>query len=53
MSELKTEYFDNGNRKSEQYYKDGKQEGKWTEWDENGKKVLEENYKNGQKVEEE
>jgi antitoxin component YwqK of YwqJK toxin-antitoxin module len=35
---LNTEYFENGQIKSEQNYKDGIKDGKFTEWFDNGKK---------------
>jgi antitoxin component YwqK of YwqJK toxin-antitoxin module len=41
------EYYDNGQKKSEWHYKDGKPDGLWTEWHENGKKLKERHYKNG------
>ena len=47
MSELKTEYWDNGNKKSEQYYKDGKLHGNCTHWYEDGQKSYEGNWKDG------
>jgi antitoxin component YwqK of YwqJK toxin-antitoxin module len=34
-------------KKSEGYFKDGKKDGKWTEWNKDGQKQSEENYKDG------
>ncbi len=39
--------YDNGQKKSEANYKDGKQDGLITIWDENGQKLSETNYKDG------
>jgi len=44
---VKTEYWDNGQKSSEENYKDGKKDGVWTQWFENGQKESEENFKNG------
>ena len=44
--ELKKEYWDNGNLKSETHYKKGKQEGLQTSWHENGRKKSNAYYKN-------
>ena len=44
---LKTEYHNNGQKKSEIHYKDGKEEGLWTGWFQNGQKTFEGNDKNG------
>jgi len=41
-----TEWDENGRIQSEENYKDGKRDGKWTEWL-NGKKLIERNYKDG------
>ena len=41
------EYYENGNKKSESHYTDGKLEGLWTRWYDNGKKWTEAHYKNG------
>ena len=40
-------YYENGQKKGEGNYKEGKQDGLWTWWDENGKKKREGNYKEG------
>ncbi len=40
-------YHENGQKSDERTYKDGKRDGKWTEWDENGQKESEFNYKDG------
>jgi antitoxin component YwqK of YwqJK toxin-antitoxin module len=45
---LKTEYYDNGQKKSEENYKDGKLV-KETYWYENGQKKYEINYKDGER----
>ena len=39
-----TEYYENGNKKSESVYYFSKPTGKWTEWDEAGKIIKEENH---------
>ena len=39
--------YNNGNKKLEGSYKNGKKNGKWTVWYENGQKWSEINYKNG------
>jgi antitoxin component YwqK of YwqJK toxin-antitoxin module len=39
--------FDNGQKQKEGSYKNGKYDGKWTEWRENGQIEAELNYKNG------
>jgi antitoxin component YwqK of YwqJK toxin-antitoxin module len=36
---------ENGKKKSEEHYKDGKKEGRWTWWYENGQKECEGFYK--------
>ncbi len=46
---LYTSYWDNGQKKNEGNYKDGKKEGKWTGWHHDGSKNTEENYKKGKK----
>ena len=45
--ETKYSYYENGQKKWEENYKDGKLDGKYTAWDENGQKKWEENYKDG------
>ena len=42
--------YENGQKKVEGKLKDGKEDGKWTEWYENGQKKIEENYKDGRQV---
>ena len=42
-----TEYYENGQKRSEVTYKDGKEDGKWTRWHENGQKSSEGTYKDG------
>ena len=41
--------YENGQKKSEGKFKDGKKEGKWTEWYGNGQIWSEGNYKDGKK----
>ena len=41
------EYYENGKKKSEGHFKDGKKDGLWTRWHKNGQKEYEEHYKNG------
>ena len=41
------EYYENGQKKSETHYKDGKPEGLLTGWYENGQKKSETQYENG------
>ena len=43
-------YYDNGQKKSERYYKNGKPDGLNTAWYENGQKELESHYKDGKRV---
>ena len=47
ISKTEWNWYKNGQKKSEQTYKDGKKDGLWTGWYENGQKWYEENYKNG------
>ena len=42
-----TYYYENGQKRREEYYKDGKFHGLWTEWHKNGQKSREENWKDG------
>ena len=42
--------YENGQKKIEGNYKDGKKDGKWTEWYENGQIKSERNYKDGVQV---
>ena len=44
---LEQEWYDNGNKKLEGKYKDGKKEGKWIYWWKNGDKLYESEYKDG------
>ena len=44
---LHAEYYNNGNKKSEGNYKDGKKSGKWMSWHKNGLRKYEVNYKDG------
>jgi len=41
------EYYENGQKSSEETYKDGKEDGKWTGWHKNGQKKSEGTYKDG------
>ena len=43
-------YYDNGQKKVEKHYKDGKLDGLWTHWYENGQKRSVDNYKDGEFV---
>jgi hypothetical protein len=43
------EKWDNGQKKKEEHYRDGKLDGLWTIWYENGQKDEEGNYKNRRK----
>jgi len=42
--------YDDGKKKEEGTYKDGKKDGKWTEWKVNGQKWKEVHYKDGQRI---
>ena len=42
--------YENGQKKVEGSYKDGKADGKWTKWYEDGQKLNERNYKDGVEV---
>jgi len=46
-AETKTKFYENGQKKSETNYKDGKKHGLMTEWHENGQKKAEGNAKEG------
>ena len=41
------ELYDNGQKKSEGTYKDGKEDGLWTGWYDNGQKEIEGTFKDG------
>ena len=43
--ETKTDYYENGQIRTEANYKDGKVDGKWTWWHANNQKSEERNYK--------
>jgi len=43
-------YFENGQKRKEEKYKDGKEHGLWTSWYENGKKKDERAYKEGKEL---
>ena len=45
---LKTEWYENGQKKREETYKDGKPDGLWTWWYENGQKKCEGTYRDGE-----
>jgi hypothetical protein len=47
--EVKVEYYDNGNKKSETHYKDGELNGVSTSWHQNGTIQTEMHYKDGKK----
>jgi len=47
---LHTEWYDNGHKKEEGTYKDGKKDGLWTSWYENGQKRSETTYKDGELI---
>jgi hypothetical protein len=44
------EYYENGKKKSEAHYKNGKEDGLGTGRDENGKKTIEVHFKDGKEV---
>jgi len=44
------EYYENGKKKKEIHYKNGKPDGLGTGWHENGQKWYETHYKNGKEV---
>jgi antitoxin component YwqK of YwqJK toxin-antitoxin module len=50
-NETKKEYWDNGQIKSVEYYKDGKRDGIFSFYFENGQKRYEKYYKNGELIE--
>ena len=51
-TEKHIEYWSNGQKRIEGTYKDGKWDGKWTEWHEKtGQKVSEKTYKDGIRIE--
>ena len=43
-------WYENGNKKGQCNYKDGKRDGKWVSWSEDGKKEKEEFYKDGKLI---
>ena len=43
----RTKWYDEGQKKSVETYKDGEESGKWTQWYENGQKYVEGTFKNG------
>ena len=48
---LRTEWYENGQKKSEGNYKDGwNRDGLWTWWDENGQKIMERMNKDGKEI---
>ena len=49
VDKSKYTYHENGEKKSDEHYKDGKKDGKWTYWYENGQIWSEEHYKDGKK----
>jgi len=50
VSRTEWKYFENGQKKSEETYKNGKLDGLWTSWYENGKKKYEGTYKDGKEL---
>ena len=44
---VEREWHENGNKKRETHYKDGKRDGLWTEWSEDGEKTFEGNFVDG------
>ena len=50
-AETKTKFYENGQKKSETNYKDGKKHGLGTEWDEEGNVISQANFENGVEVE--
>ena len=48
---LYTNWYDNGQKRDELTYKDGKKDGLWTWWYENGQKKEEFTWKDGETVE--
>ena len=48
--ESTTKWYKNGQKKMEEKYKDGKEDGVWTRWYENGQKRSEETWKDGKRI---
>jgi antitoxin component YwqK of YwqJK toxin-antitoxin module len=48
---LMTEWYENGQKRTEGNTKDGKLHGLWTEWDEEGNVTEQAKFENGEKVE--
>lgn len=46
---LWTKWHDNGQKRLENEYKNGKEEGRWIVWHDNGQKWIEGKYKDGNK----
>ena len=44
-----TYYYENGQKRREEYYKEGKKDGLWVSWYKNGQKSEEENWKDGKR----
>jgi len=44
-------YYENGQKKQEGNYKEGKKDGLWTSWDKNGNIIKTATYSNGELVE--
>ena len=42
--------FEDGRKKIEKHYKDGKENGLWTEWSEDGKKTFQGTFKDGNEL---
>ena len=45
-----TQWYENGQKKVEYPYKDGKSDGIWTSWYENGQKQYDVTFKSGEKI---
>ena len=50
VSRIEWKYYENGKKRKEEKYKDGKEYGLWTSWYENGKKKYERAYKDGKEL---
>jgi len=47
---LETNWYPNGQKRSERHYEYGNKDGLWTQWDKNGNKTLEIQYKDGKEL---
>ena len=50
VSRIEWKYYENGKKRKEEKYKDGKEYGLWTSWSENGKKKYERAYRDGKEL---